>query len=257
MGWGTSRKAVVFSALLLFIFLVNPLFAFAGSARERIVRSGIFVAHYSELTPANDVSKLLASLKYAREKSQKYFGRQFNTRVEVTVYPTAGDFSSATGLPWWQGAAWFKGGLHFQPPEKLIQRGVLASTARHEYAHVALREVVGGPVPVWLDEGFAAYMSGEFDNEFKADKSKFLWAGSLKSLDSALLRPRDRNNLRQAYKSSFAVVRFIHSRYGKAATLKVFEAMSDGASFELAVKNILKTNTASILKNCAASLSKK
>lgn len=256
MECGTSGKAVIFSALLISIVSTNSLRALAGSA-ALTVRSGVFVAHYSALTPDADVSKLLDSLKDARKKSQDYFGRQFNTRVEVTIHPTAGDFSYATGLPWWQGAAWFKGGLHFQPPGKLIERGVLASTARHEYAHVALRDSVGGPIPVWLDEGFASYMSGEFDNEFKADKIKFKWAGSLKSLDVALQRPRDRSKLQQAYKASFAIVSFLHSRYGKAAMLKVFEGMSGGASLDEAVKNILKTNPETILKNCAASLSKK
>ncbi|HEX3273417.1 MAG TPA: hypothetical protein VHR43_01075 [Gemmatimonadales bacterium] len=39
----------------------------------------------------------------------------------------------------------------------------LARTLRHELAHLALHEAVAGRVPLWFDEGYAAWAAGEWE----------------------------------------------------------------------------------------------
>jgi len=54
--------------------------------------------------------------------------------------------------------------LDFQPLEVLRRRNVLASTLKHELAHIAINGLSGNCAPRWLAEGFAIYLADEGRN---------------------------------------------------------------------------------------------
>jgi len=65
----------------------------------------------------------------------------------------------------------------------------LARTLRHELAHLALHQAVAGRVPLWFDEGYAAWAAGEWDRLGGLELNLAVARGaipSLTALDGAL-----------------------------------------------------------------------
>lgn len=82
--------------------------------------------------------------------------------IRLLVVPDQATFRRATGgfLPGWGAGATLPG------QHTIVIRadaGDPAGTLRHELAHLALHTVVSGRVPLWFDEGYAAFASGEWD----------------------------------------------------------------------------------------------
>jgi hypothetical protein len=247
VGRGTAGSKLTAAALALCILLCAPFAGAASGKRNRVLRDGPFTAHFSDVIPRADVEKTLALFKDARKNLGKYFDKQFNNRLEIQIYSTTAEFTKATGYPWWIGAAWFKGQMHLQPPRVLIDRGVLATTITHEYSHVALYEAAGSKTPLWLDEGFAAHMSGEFDIDLKKDKKKFLYNGTLDQLDKSLSQTKDKKKSESAYRAAFAIVRFMHTRYGDAKMRPLLLEVGKSGKFDDALKKTLGADSASLL----------
>jgi hypothetical protein len=68
-------------------------------------------------------------------------------------------------------------------------QGDLARTLRHELAHLALHEAVSVRVPLWFDEGYAAWAAGEWDRLGGLELNLAVVRGavpSLTGLDGAL-----------------------------------------------------------------------
>jgi len=82
----------------------------------------------------------------------------WDDRLHVFIYPSREEFLKATGSPAWAAArarAAAREIALFAGPE-----GVDGAALAHEVAHVVFREWVGfdGIVPLWLDEGVAAWL---------------------------------------------------------------------------------------------------
>lgn len=248
MGRGTSGTKLTAAAFALAILLFAACATDAASGtRNRLLKDGPFVAHYSDSTPQDDVQQTLGQFKNARKKLGKYFAKQFNNRLEIQIYATTKEYSSATGCPWWIGAAWFKGQMHLQPPHVLIERGVLAATITHEYSHFALYQAAGSKTPLWLDEGFATFMSGEFENDFKKDKNKFKYNGTFDQLNKNLAQTKDKKKAESAYCAAFAIVRFMHSHFGDKKMLSLLLETGKNGNLDESLKKILGIDSAALM----------
>lgn len=90
-------------------------------------------------------------------------------RVLLAIAPDYRTFREwgGTGAPEW-GAA-----LAFPESHRILMQGRKAgsdagdprATLRHELAHLALHEYLGGLPPRWFDEGYAGYAAGEWQRE--------------------------------------------------------------------------------------------
>ena len=72
-----------------------------------------------------------------------------------------GEFVGATGRPAWVAAVTEGRRISLQPLSVLRRRGLLTTTPRHEFVHVALEALGAGRAPLWLAEGLAAHVAGE------------------------------------------------------------------------------------------------
>jgi tetratricopeptide (TPR) repeat protein len=88
--------------------------------------------------------------------------------VEVVVYSDA-DFLVVTDLPAWVGGVFDERGGRIRIPIRGIKQAAdLQALLYHEYTHVVIRDISGGRVPTWLNEGLALIeqrspMDGEVD----------------------------------------------------------------------------------------------
>ena len=128
---------------------------------------------------------------------------------EIVEHPTVESFIRATGRAGWTAAAVKGGRIHLQPAALLEKSGILETTLRHELVHAA----VARPVPRWLDEGAAIYLSGEgprYPTPVTLPEAE---------LERRLRAPAAREKLRAAYAACYWRVRRLVAREGEAALL--------------------------------------
>jgi hypothetical protein len=114
------------------------------------------------MTPANKID-IGTALGQAADQPHEWLGlgRVDAGELTIAVAPDAASFArwSRGRAPTW-GA-----GLMFPGAHLIVVRldgGDPYQTLRHELAHVVLHRKVAGRVPLWFDEGYASYASGEY-----------------------------------------------------------------------------------------------
>jgi hypothetical protein len=128
--------------------------------------------------------------------------------LEIRLNDSTGDFTARTGQPPWAAAATHGNRIELQPVAILQRRGVLATTLRHELAHVFVDKASHDRAPRWLEEGFAIYLAGE-----GSMISNYLRRGALSTeeLEKRLARPGSQQEMRalyaQAYSDVFSLIR--------------------------------------------------
>jgi hypothetical protein len=134
--------------------------------------------------------------------------------TEVVVYETTGEFVGATGRPAWVAAVTEGRRISFQPLALLRRRGLLTTTPRHEFVHVALEALGAGRAPLWLVEGLAAHVAGEGASLSSALPRKRL---SIEEVERGLAGPSSQQEMRALYASAYAEVAALVRREGESA----------------------------------------
>jgi hypothetical protein len=119
---------------------------------------------------------------------------------------------------------------------------------RHELAHVALEDAVGGrPVPRWFNEGFAVLASGE--TSFV--RMQTLWTAtvsdnllSLSQLERSF--PLDESEASIAYAEAADVVRFLIKREERHRFRGLISRLRDGETMDSALLNSYGEETATL-----------
>ncbi|MGZ8844001.1 MAG: hypothetical protein ACXW18_10090, partial [Pyrinomonadaceae bacterium] len=96
-------------------------------------------------------------------------------------------------------------------------RGVLATTLRHELAHVFIDVISRDRAPRWLEEGFAIYLAGEgpmFSTRVKRG------AMATEELERQLAHPRSQQEMRGLYAQAYMSVSQIAREQGEASVWK-------------------------------------
>lgn len=158
--------------------------------------------------------------------------------VRVVLAPDRTRFDSLTRgrLPAWSdGAALPDAGvivlLARRSPDQL------SAALRHELAHLALRWRVGRPVPLWLDEGYAAVAAGEWGRldalrlNFELARGRRL---SLAEVDRALRGTQ--GDAAAAYGLAATAVLLLARWGGEAGLERLFAALASGIGFDAALR---------------------
>jgi hypothetical protein len=111
-------------------------------------------------------------------------------------------------------------------------------TLRHEWAHVALHQRLGGMrAPRWFDEGYAQWASGGFDATEAWRLRVLIAMGRAPSLDSLALRwPRGRTAAESAYLLSASALTYLLAESGERGLDLFFDRWARGGSFEGALR---------------------
>jgi hypothetical protein len=137
--------------------------------------------------------------------------------------------------PWAEGAALPDAGLvvllSSGPPDQL------ARSLRHELAHLALRWYARRPLPLWLEEGYAARAAGEWD---RLDALRLSWQlawGRRLSLDDVDRALRGvRGDAAAAYGLATTAVLLLERWGGDSGLAPLLAAIAAGASFDDALR---------------------
>ncbi|MFL6255215.1 MAG: SpoIID/LytB domain-containing protein [Pyrinomonadaceae bacterium] len=182
------------------------------------IRSEHFRVSYPARAARGEVETLLRTFEAAyADVSGRLERAGVGARVpltEVVVYETTGEFAGATGRPAWVGAVTEGRRISFQPLGVLRRRGLLTTTPRHEFVHLALEAVGAGRAPLWLVEGLAAHVAGEGPSLSLALPRKRL---SIEEVERRLADPASQQEMRALYAAAYAEVSALVRREGESA----------------------------------------
>jgi len=125
--------------------------------------------------------------------------------VKARLCADTQEFTARTGLAPTAAAGVVEGEIVFPPARVTVRFEDLDEVARHEVAHLAVRESLGRALPRWLSEGLAARLSGKAGAGAAPDWKGAPCAKKLGELDAALLS-RDADARAAAYPRASAIV---------------------------------------------------
>lgn len=163
-------------------------------------------------------------------------GAEFNfypDRRLTTILYSEDDFRSVTQSPDWTRGI-YDGKIRL-PIGGLKERSrQLERVVNHEYTHALIREMVGGDVPTWLNEGLAQYFDGEPLERYDRNIAYLLRSKDflpLRDLEGSFLG-MDGDTASLAYMESFTVVDYIVQSHGIYAVQKILDDLADGEPLE-------------------------
>lgn len=147
--------AHIFSMLLALLFIVQE-------AKYQLAENNV-VARFGEKRLESEADEVLALAVEAREQLMEKYHLASSATVEILLSVTTAEFCQRTGTPWWQSSIYRNRIIYLQPVRVLRERGILATTLRHELMHQLVDEHAKGNGPRWLYEALAIYNSGEIE----------------------------------------------------------------------------------------------
>lgn len=201
------------------------------------------------------VQPLIADAAATRTALTEWLGAPVLAEVRVVVARTPGEMAAlappnAPYPDYAAGVAYPEIGLvllTIKPVHPNSQQD-LAEVFRHELAHVALEDAVGGrPVPRWFNEGFAVLASGETSFPRMRSLAAATISDNLLSL-SQLERtfPMQEWEAEIAYAQAADVVRFLIRREEKHRFRGLISRLHDGESMDAALLNSYGAETATL-----------
>jgi peptidase MA superfamily protein len=112
----------------------------------------------------------------------------------------------------------------------------LYGTLRHELAHLALHQAVGVRVPLWFDEGYAAWAAGEWDRLGALELNLAVVRGAvpdLRGLDGALRGSASTADV--AYALAVSAVTELSRRNPSGTLTPLLQQLMAGTDFEASV----------------------
>lgn len=190
------------------------------------------------------IKVLLEAANEAKADLTEELGRPVLDFVEIRIARTVEEMAALAplGMPppdYAEGVAYARSRLIIislvapnaaQPP-------VLPEVLKHELAHVALHDAVGGnPVPRWFNEGYAVHASGESS----IVRTRTLWMATLgkrvlpmSDLDRSF--PASSDLAAIAYAQSADFVRFLLRKQDRARFVMFVDRLAQGDKFEASI----------------------
>jgi tetratricopeptide (TPR) repeat protein len=158
--------------------------------------------------------------------------------VEVVVHSDA-DFLTLTDLPVWVHGAYDERSGRIRIPIRGIRQATdLRALLYHEYAHVIVRDLTGGRVPTWLNEGVAMLeqrtaMDGTVDSVRELATQGRL--PSLETLNGSFVGLQG-PDASVAYAVSYAATKYLVERWSLWDVHRLLRRLGEGIPFDTAMK---------------------
>ncbi|MCX7825356.1 MAG: hypothetical protein N2689_07345 [Verrucomicrobiae bacterium] len=204
-----------------------------------------FVVHYRRMTDAKKVVRQ-AEFYYQQIKSDLQVTQdRFDRKNHIFVFEKAPEwqqFLSDARINAWAAGVASRSELFFLSRQ---HDDFAAGTLAHEITHCIFYRFVGKPIPLWLNEGFAEFESGNAYAKFKGIGGGKRGSGKqgaanfpLRKLLEARVYPEDKEQIQEFYRTSERLVRFLLTKLDRKQFVPLAMKLADGASLETAVMEI-------------------
>ena len=203
----------------------------------RLDRGRFTVIHYER-----DRVLAASALDAAVTRDTFPFLPRASSRIVILIAPdeaTFREWAGQSGLPWAAAVA-------FVEQHRVVMQGRSATAdagnplqvLRHELAHIALHDYLGGITPRWFDEGYASYAAGEARTEgFLSTNAALLFRRmpTLAALD-AMLASQQGTEARAGYALALRAVSDLAAIDARHGLTPLLSAWKERASFDLAMR---------------------
>lgn len=223
-------------AILLFL-LANTSSVNAKQKKQnfKIFASPDFSVQYSPSVTVEEVNETVALFQQSFSKLNDEFSFKSAQKPSIVLHGTVLDFINATGNPGWHGGVAQGNTITLEPPSILKEKSALKTTIFHESAHYFISSVTHGNCPAWLQEGFAAYFSGESSG---VKFQKLTAISSFNELSAIIKKRGNRQTTREHYAQCAFIVRAMVNKVGIKNFLALFMELGNGKSFSSACQKI-------------------
>ena len=160
----------------------------------------------------SDAREILTVAANARQELSAKYSFAFAAPVEIRLSATTYEFCQVTQQPWWQASIYRDHVIYLQPLRVLRERGILATTLRHELMHHLVEEQSQGNSPRWLSESLAIYHSGEIvllkPSRRKIDRAGLKW----QQLEKRLAQMANQAEAEQLYFQLYYLGQFLETK---------------------------------------------
>jgi Tfp pilus assembly protein PilF len=186
--------------------------------------------------------EMLTVLEDAYGQVAHELGLRPTSTISVVVYEEE-DFRAVTGLHDWARGV-YDGRIRV--PYGVLQLGAasMRQVCYHEYTHAAIYEASRGRCPVWLNEGLAQLMSGEWDPDDAAFLSGAMTSSELvplAGLETSFVEESDPIVVRVMYGEAYVAARYLVERYGRFAMGQALAALGDGRPMSRVLDEVFST----------------
>ncbi len=201
-----------------------------------------FIYHFFDLGAARQVASEAEFYFRVIARDLGKEGQAVERKAQIFILPTAewDEFKHGAHLDPWTGGAHLANELFLTRDGERFQ----GATLGHEVAHLVVERFFGGGIPLWLNEGYAEYISGVLYAAYYrargyASKPRYAEIKAeefipIEKLVAFTGYPPTEREAVAFYVESRKLVTFLQQR-GKEAFRAFFEAMAKGSYFESAV----------------------
>lgn len=195
-----------------------------------------------------DVDQVESVVNRTRQSLMEFLRDSLTYRPVIHIAFSDQEFDSLIGgyFPDWGAAAAIpsRRQMVFKSPDVFNLRRDFAEMLAHEYAHLVLAERVAyRPVPRWLNEGLAMYVSTEWSWSDNLTMSKAAVFGQYVPLDEVELVNRfSESRAHLAYAQSFLTVNYLFDAYSINALNILLDRLEAGDSIDSALRQSTGSN---------------
>jgi hypothetical protein len=205
-----------------------------------------FVIHFHKRIDAQKVARQ-AEFYYDQVKKDLQVEKdRFDRKSHIFLFERDEEwrqFVAEAKLMEWSAGVAYRSELYF-----LSRQGsgdFAAGTLAHEMTHCIFYRFVPKRIPMWLNEGFAEFESGNAYAKFKGIGGGNRGSGRRGAADFPLEKllatkeyPKDRQEVHEFYRTSERLVRFLMTKLDRNRFVPLVMKIADGASLESAVLEI-------------------
>ena len=225
--------------------------SFSGIAGGQAVKTfqiaeNNLVIRFTEPRAESVAREVLATAENARQELAEKYKCVFSAQAEIHLSATTYEFCQITGRPWWQASVYRGRVIYLQPVRILRERGILATTLRHELMHQLVEEHSKGNSPIWLGEALAIYHSGEIawlkPARQKVGNNELQWD----QLEKRLERTPNKAEAERLYFQLYHLGRFLEANFNAGQITALLIQLGEKTPFSQACQNNLGSSAKEI-----------
>ncbi len=230
------RKFIILCIGLIFTFNIIGCGASksANAAGEDKLKLQLESQHFRFYSFNKDV-KCLNDLNKNLQENYKRISKDLNVslkdKVDIEVYPDIQSFHNAIGAPmapeWNVGTGWEGKIKMVSPlnPGKYHTYDTLMMVVVHEFTHVMVSQINSNlkDIPIWLNEGTAAFEAKQMNNNIKQGLKKKIQNNEVPPLFSM----NSQNLSDGGYAFSYTAVEYVVKNYGYNSLIKLIKSPSN------------------------------
>lgn len=225
--------------LLIFVLIAAIIQPAAGQTElnwNKLTQSGITI--YFQQSDLETARQIILFINEIAPVFSQQVDLTISSPMDIYICPSQAIFNSLTRgqIPEWSEAVSISGknAIILKSPLWSKSRRTFRATVIHELVHISIaQKVQNNPVPTWLHEGLAVYLSGEAELASSSMVGKALTTNSLlplNQIDYVLTFQKDKALL--AYQQSYLVVKYIIDNYGFSAIPQFLEGFQRHQSLD-------------------------